>query len=43
MPRRPDAVHVYGVDLMSTGDLLKYFADYGARCWQGSHGSSASL
>lgn len=30
VPRRPDAVHVYGVDLMSTGDLLKYFADYGA-------------
>ncbi len=29
VPRRPEAVHVYGVDLMSTGDLLKYFADYG--------------
>lgn len=29
VPRRPEAVHIYGVDLLSTGDILKYFADYG--------------
>lgn len=28
VPRRPEAVHVYGVDLMSTADLLKYFTVY---------------
>ena len=28
--RRPEALHIYGVDLLSTGDILKYFADYGA-------------
>lgn len=27
--RRTDTVHLYGVDLMSTGDCLKYFVDYG--------------
>ena len=27
--RRPEAIHVYGVDLMSTKDLLNYFGDYG--------------
>lgn len=27
--RRPEAIHVYGVDLLSTKDLLTYFADYG--------------
>ncbi|KAK9807015.1 hypothetical protein WJX72_010790 [[Myrmecia] bisecta] len=27
--RRPEAIHMYGVDLMSTGDCLKYFGDYG--------------
>ena len=33
VPRRPEAVHMYGVDLMSTNDCLKYFADYGG--WGG--------
>ena len=34
--RRPEAIHVYGVDLMSTGDILKYFADYGGWCGRGT-------
>lgn len=28
---RPDAAYVYGVDLMSTADVLRAFADYGPR------------
>ena len=27
--RRPDAVHLYGVDVLSTQDCLAYFSDYG--------------
>lgn len=27
--RRPEAVHVYGVDVLSSADLLRYFGDYG--------------
>ena len=27
--RRPDAVHLYGVDVLSTQDCLAYFGDYG--------------
>lgn len=27
--RRPEAIYVYGVDVMSTKDLLTYFGDYG--------------
>jgi hypothetical protein len=27
--RRPDAVYLYGVDVMSTKDVLSYFSDYG--------------
>lgn len=26
--RRPDCVHLCGVDLMSTSDCLRFFADY---------------
>ena len=26
--RRPDTIHVYGVDLMSTKDVLGYFREY---------------
>lgn len=26
--RRPEAIHLYGVDLMSTNDIMQYFADY---------------
>lgn len=27
--RRPDAIHMYGVDRMSTAECLQYFEDYG--------------
>lgn len=27
--RRPEAVHLYGVDVMSTEDCMSYFGDYG--------------
>lgn len=27
--RRPDAIYLYGVDVMSTEDALQYFGDYG--------------
>lgn len=40
VPRRHEAVHVYGVDLLSTGDLLKYFADYGG--WVGGRAAGAA-
>jgi len=30
-PRRPDAVYLYGVDVMSTADIKSYFGDYGPR------------
>lgn len=30
-PRRPDAIYLYGVDVMSTGDIKSYFGDYGPR------------
>ncbi|PRW58378.1 splicing RNP complex component [Chlorella sorokiniana] len=43
VPRRPEAVHVYGVDLMSTGDLLKYFADYGPKFVEWINDSSANV
>lgn len=26
--RRPDSIHLFGVDLMSTADCLQYFADF---------------
>ena len=29
IPRRPEAIHLYGVDCMSTSDCLAYFGDYG--------------
>lgn len=29
IPRRPDAVHLYGVDTLSTRDALAYFSEYG--------------
>ena len=29
--RRPDAIHLYGVDRMSTQECLAYFAEYGPR------------
>ena len=27
--RRPEAVHVYGIDVLSTADLFSYFREYG--------------
>ena len=29
IPRRPEAIHLYGVDCMSTSECLAYFGDYG--------------
>jgi hypothetical protein len=30
-PRRPDAVYLYGIDVMSTADVKAYFGDYGPK------------
>ena len=29
VPRRPEAIHLYGVDVLSTAECLAYFGDYG--------------
>ena len=29
LQRRPDAVHVYGVDLLSTDNIMRYFKGMG--------------
>jgi hypothetical protein len=29
IPRRPEAIHLYGVDCMSTAECLAYFGDWG--------------
>ena len=29
IPRRPEAIHLYGVDCMSNSDCLSYFGDHG--------------
>jgi len=42
-PRRPEAVHIYGVDLLSTSDLLKYFAEYGPSYVEWINDSSANV
>lgn len=31
MERRPDTIHLYGVDRMSTQECLHYFGEYGPR------------
>lgn len=41
--RRPNAIHVYGVDLLSTSDILKYFADYGPTYVEWINDSSANV
>lgn len=41
--RRPEAVHVYGVDLLSTKDLLRYFADYGPTYIEWINDSAANV
>ncbi|KAG7671833.1 hypothetical protein KSW81_004719 [Nannochloris sp. 'desiccata'] len=43
VPRRPEAVHIYGVDLMSTSDVLKYFKDYGPTYVEWLNDSSANV
>jgi hypothetical protein len=43
VPRRPEAVHIYGVDLMSTSDVLKYFTDYGPTYVEWLNDSSANV
>jgi hypothetical protein len=43
VPRRPEAVHIYGVDLMSTSDVLKYFKDYGPVYVEWLNDSSANV
>ncbi len=32
LQRRPDAVHMYGVDLMSTDNIIRYFKGACLRC-----------
>jgi len=41
--RRPEAVHIYGVDLLSTRDLLQYFGDYGPKYIEWLNDSSANV
>lgn len=41
--RRPEAVYVYGVDLLSTRDLLEYFGDYGPKYIEWLNDSSANV
>lgn len=43
VPRRPEAVHIYGVDLMSTSDVLKYFKEYGPTYVEWLNDSSANV
>lgn len=28
VPRRPEAIHLYGVDVMSTAEVMQYFTEY---------------
>eukprot|EP00887_Chlorella_sp_A99_P005449 scaffold1.g5449.t1 len=43
VPRRPEAVHVYGVDLLSTKDVLSYFTDYGPTFCEWINDSSCNV
>ncbi|KAI3433577.1 hypothetical protein D9Q98_003388 [Chlorella vulgaris] len=43
VPRRHEALHIYGVDLLSTSDLLKHFADYGPKFVEWINDSSANI
>jgi hypothetical protein len=40
---RPDALHVYGVDLLSTGDILAHFNAYGATYVEWLNDSSCNV
>ena len=41
--RRPEAVHLYGVDLMSTSDCLSYFSEWGPRYIEWLEDSSCNV
>lgn len=41
--RRLEVVHIYGVDLMSTKDILNYFGDYGPKVVEWINDSSANV
>lgn len=41
--RRLEVVHIYGVDLLSTKDILNYFGDYGAKYIEWINDSSANV
>jgi len=41
--RRPDAVHLYGVDLLSTAECLGYFEGYGPTCVEWLDDSSCNV
>lgn len=41
--RRLDVVHIYGVDLLSTKDILSYFGDYGPKYIEWINDSSANV
>jgi hypothetical protein len=41
--RRLEVVHIYGVDLLSTKDILNYFADYGPKYIEWINDSSANV
>ncbi len=41
--RRPEAIHLYGVDLMSTKDVLKYFTEYGPHSVEWINDSSCAF
>lgn len=41
--RRPTAIHLYGVDLMSTAECLGYFAEWGPTFCEWINDSSCAL
>ncbi|CAD7697684.1 unnamed protein product [Ostreobium quekettii] len=42
-PRRLDTVHMYGVDLMNSKDVLRYFTDYGPKYVEWINDSSCNI
>lgn len=41
--RRPEAIHVYGVDVLSTSDILRYFSEWGPTFVEWLDDSSANV
>ena len=41
--RRPEAIHVYGVDVLSTSDILRYFSEWGPTYVEWLDDSSANV